>query len=284
MNELINGGDTERYGSNAGFLWTGKTAKVLSPVTGGLLGSVYALAAFAGTYQGWYWYELQQLPIKSFTASPVVVGICLAVGALFGGGVAGLFAEAASPVAAVLVPAPFIIGAIVLVGSGGQIQTRALWILIAYILVLLVSSGVGVLVGTKLQPEVNKPTSPAGIWWPHWLYFPVVAYYFPIYAIATLTNIWLDIRLALRFTFNPRMWFWWKTWVYAFFLSWFAAVPTYILFVGYARLLDRMQIDSGVAPQGKFNAFFLYFLTVPTLAWFLTFAWRWAVASLFKGG
>ena len=70
MSEPVNGGETERYGSNAKSLWASKTAKVLSPLTGGLLGSVYALAALAGTYQGWYWFELEQLLTGSITASP----------------------------------------------------------------------------------------------------------------------------------------------------------------------------------------------------------------------
>lgn len=263
-------------------LWTSKTARALSPLTGGLLGSIYAIAAFAGAYQGWYWYELHEILSPSFTANPIIVGVCLGVGATFGGVVAGLFAEAASPVAAGLIPAPFIIGTIVVLSDGSQIGSRGLAILVAYILTLLVFSGLGVFIGTKLQTGVNKPSSPAGIWWPHWLYFPIVAYHFPIYVTATFTNIWIDFRLGLGFAFDPRTWLWWKMWVYTIFLSWFAGVPTYILLTGYARLLERMQVDSGVGAQGKFNAFFLYFLTVPTLAWFLTFAWQWVVARLFQ--
>lgn len=280
MGEQVNGGDTERYGLKGKPLWASRTARVLSPITGGLLGSVYASVVLGGTFQGLYWYWLRQSPTESFTPSPVVMLLGLAVGALLGGCVAGLFVEAARPVAVVLVSAPFLIGFLVhIIATGRQIESGRVGIVI---LILLVSSGVGMLAGKRLQPAVNKPSSPAGIWWPHWLYFPIVAFDFPVYTIATLTNVWVDFRLGLRFAFDPRMWFWWKTWVYTFFFSWFVAIPTIMLFLGYARFLDRMQVDSGVGPQGKFKAFFLYFLTVPILALFLTFAWRSAAASLFK--
>ncbi len=262
-------------------LWASRTARAISPLTGGLLGFIYALAGFAGTYRGWYWFQLQQPPSEPFVPNPVTVAICLAVGAMFGGATAGLFSEVASPIAAGVVPAPFVVAAVWLVGSSGPLGRKALITLIAHIIVLLVFSGIGVLVGTSMQKAVNKPSSPAGIWWPHWLYFPVVAYYLPTYAIATLTNIWIDLRLSLAFTFNWRAWFWWKAWAYTSFFSWFAGVPTYILIIAYARLFEQMQVDSGVASRGKFNAFFLYFLTVPTLAWILTFVWRWAVDWLF---
>lgn len=240
------------------------------------------IATYLGCYHGWYWIELHSELTAGFVPSPFITAVMWALGAMAGGAIAGLFAEVGTPLAAAIVPLPLAAGAVFLVGRIEGLPSEVLGWIIVDVVTILVGSGVGVLVGTSLRNQLSKAGAPGGIWWPHWLYFPIVAYYLPIYLINTATNIWIDLKLGFRFTFDIRTWFWWRAWVYGSFLSWFAGVPTYLILLGYNRLYEVIRIDSGHGSQKKFNAFFMYFLTVPAIAWILTFVWRWVIAELFS--
>lgn len=257
--------------------------KWLSPIFGGLLGSLYCVAVYAGCYQGWYWLELHSEQMGTFLPSVGVMGVMWAVGALVGGLIAGLFAEVGMPVATAMVFAPFVVGGVVLAGGMPDFQSEPLGTLVIWLLVILVGSATGVSASTSLKRQINRPRAPGGIWWPHWLYLTIAGYFIPIYLINTATNIWIDFRLGWDFLLNPRLWLSWHMWVYALFLSWFAAVPTIMLLAGYMRFFEVIRIDSGFQLRKKLNALFIHFLTVPTIAWFLTFAWRWVLARLFSG-
>jgi hypothetical protein len=98
-----------------------------------------------------------------------------------GGAIAGLFAEVGTPLAAAVVPLPLAAGAVLLVGRIGGLPAEVLvWIMVD-IVIILIGSGVGVLVGTSLRNQLSKAGAPGGIWWPHWFCFPIVAYFLPIY-------------------------------------------------------------------------------------------------------
>ena len=263
-------------------LWNSKTSRAFSPVVGGLLGFVYALVSSAGTYRGWYWPEANAPEGSSLLAIAFVSALSLAIGGSLGGFIAGVFADNRRPLAVAIVAAPFAFLVWLAVPQIKSLTWTALAAYAAAIVVAVLFAALGGAGASQLRGQFNKGSSPLGIWWPHWLYFPLLAYYAPIYMVATVTNIWIDLRLGVVFTFNPATWFWWKAWVYYALFSWFAAAPTYVLILGYARLFEQMQVDAATTARNKFNAFFLYFLTVPAIAWFLTFAWRWVVGRLFS--
>lgn len=266
--------------TESGLVWRSRTTQLLSPLFGGLIGSVYAAAASSGVTRGWYWPESEPTEAISTFVVFAIDLLAAAAGGLLGGFVASLFADCARSLAIAMTVLPFATLAWIEITSTRSVTSSVWYIIGGAILVIAISAAAGGALARGIRSAANEGRAPLGFWWPHWLYFPVVAYHVPIYAIATLTNVWIDLRLAVTFTFNPATWFWWKAWVYYMFLSWFAAVPTYILILGYARLLEQMRMSAGTTVRAKFNAFFMYFITVPTIAWFLTFAWRWLVSRL----
>ncbi len=134
-----------------------------SPIFGGLLGSLYCIATYLGCYQGWYWIELHNGETADFIPSPSIMAVMWALGAMAGGAIAGLFAEVGTPLAAAIVPLPLAAGAVFLVGRIEGLPSEALGWIMVDVVIILVGSGVGVLVGTLLRNQLSKAGAPGGI-------------------------------------------------------------------------------------------------------------------------
>ena len=91
----------------SGLVWRSRTTQLLSPLFGGLIGSVYAAAASSGVTRGWYWPKSEPPEAISTFVVLAVDLLAAAVGGLLGGFVASIFADCARRLAIAITVLPF---------------------------------------------------------------------------------------------------------------------------------------------------------------------------------